>query len=74
MGIDNLEHGFGAMTDFVAGRQPDTCPFAQLATLLDNVDPKSAAVRDLIAYLVARNVAVTSTLVVSRTWRRDARD
>ena len=29
MGIDNLEHGFGAMTDFVAGRQPDTCPFAR---------------------------------------------
>jgi len=64
MGIDNLEHGFGAMTDFVASRQPDTCPFAQLATLLDNVDPESPAVGDLIAFLVARHVAITSTLVV----------
>jgi imidazolonepropionase-like amidohydrolase len=64
MGIDNLEHGFGAMTDFVPGKQPDVCPLAQLGTLLDNVDPDSAAVRDLIAYLVARRVAITSTLVV----------
>jgi imidazolonepropionase-like amidohydrolase len=64
MGIDNLEHGFGAMTDFVAGKQPDVCPLAALGTLLDNVDPDSAPIRDLIAYLVARRVAVTSTLVV----------
>ena len=28
MGIDNLEHGFAAMTDFVAGQQPDACPLA----------------------------------------------
>ena len=64
MGIDNLEHGFGAMTDFVAGKQPDICPVPQLGTLLDNVDPESPAVRDLIAFLVARGVAITSTLVV----------
>jgi imidazolonepropionase-like amidohydrolase len=64
MGIDNLEHGFGAMTDFVPDRQPDTCPFPRLGTLLDDVDPDSPAVRDLIAFLVARRVALTSTLVV----------
>ena len=64
MGIDNLEHGFGAMTDFVAGKQPDVCPLAQTASLLDNVDPDSPAVRDLIRLLVERQVALTSTLVV----------
>src|SRR4029077_19756589 len=26
LGIDNLEHGFLASTDFVADKQPDTCP------------------------------------------------
>ena len=64
MGIDNLEHGFGAMTDFVPGKQPDVCPLAQVAGLLDNVDPESPAVRNLIAFLIARHVALTSTLVV----------
>ena len=64
MGIDNLEHGFEAMTDFVEGKQPDVCPLAQTGNLLANVDPDSARVRDLIALLVARHVALTSTLVV----------
>src|SRR4029077_1335749 len=26
LGIDNLEHGFLASTDFVADKQPDVCP------------------------------------------------
>lgn len=64
LGIDNLEHGFGAMTDFMPGRRPDTCPLDRLGTLLDNIDPDSAEVRDLFAHLIARNVAITSTLVV----------
>jgi imidazolonepropionase-like amidohydrolase len=64
MGIDNLEHGFGAMTDFVAGRQPDVCPLDQTNNLLGSVDPDSAEVRDLIRLLVERRVALTSTLVV----------
>jgi enamidase len=64
MGIDNLEHGFAAMTDFVEGKQPDVCPLAQTGDLLGNVDPDSRRVRELIAWLVARHVALTSTLVV----------
>src|SRR5205085_4624429 len=64
MGIDNLEHGFAAMTDFVPGKQPDVCPLQATGDLLANVDPDSPQVRDLIALLVARHVALTSTLVV----------
>lgn len=64
LGIDNLEHGFAAMTDFVEGKQPDVCPLAQTQNLLANVDPDSPRVRELIAYLVARRVAITSTLTV----------
>ena len=26
LGIDNLEHGFAASTDFVADKKPDACP------------------------------------------------
>jgi enamidase len=64
MGIDNLEHGFAVMTDFVPGKQEDVCPLQQTGDLLGNVDPASPQVRDLIALLVARHVALTSTLVV----------
>ena len=64
LGIDNLEHGFAAMTDFVPGKQPDVCPLAQTGNLLGNVDPDSATMRDLIRLLVDRRVAITSTLVV----------
>jgi enamidase len=52
------------MTDFVPGKQPDVCPLAQTGNLLGNVDPDSAAMRDLIRLLVDRRVAITSTLVV----------
>lgn len=64
MGIDNLEHGFAAMTDFVPNKQPDVCPLQATGDLLANVDPASPQVRDLIALLVQRHVALTSTLVV----------
>jgi hypothetical protein len=64
MGIDNLEHGFAAATDFVAGKQPDVCPVQQADSLLDTVDPDGPAARDLIRFLVEHHVALTSTLVV----------
>jgi imidazolonepropionase-like amidohydrolase len=68
LGIDNLEHGFFVSTDFVADKKPDACPgqntgLATLATLT----PDSARVRDLIADLVRRHVAITSTLTVFET-------
>jgi imidazolonepropionase-like amidohydrolase len=62
LGIDNLEHGFGAMTDFIPNRRPDVCD--PQAEGLANVDPDAPAVRALLRHLVARNVAVTSTLTV----------
>jgi imidazolonepropionase-like amidohydrolase len=64
-GIDNLEHGIHVATDFAADKQPDLCPDtakaedAMLATPMD-----SPAMRRLIATLVERKVAITSTLAV----------
>lgn len=62
MGIDNLEHGLGVMSDFIPGKQEDTCAFDKLGDL-SNVDPDSAEVKSLIRLLIDRKVALTSTLV-----------
>jgi imidazolonepropionase-like amidohydrolase len=69
LGIDNLEHGFFATTDFVTDKKPDECP-SQAAgrTSFAAVDPNGDAVRSLIAELVRRRVALTSTLTVFETF------
>ena len=65
LGIDNLEHGFFAATDFVADKKPDVCPGQGAGQAsVAAVDPKSEAVTSLIKELVQRHVAVTSTLTV----------
>jgi enamidase len=69
LGIDNLEHGFFVATDFVTGKKPDECPGQAVGqTAVAAVDPNSDAVRSLIAELVRRHVAVTSTLTVFETF------
>lgn len=68
LGIDNLEHGFFAATDFVQGKSPDECRQqgqAELAASLDTTKPEMKA---LIATLVRRNVALTSTLTIFETF------
>lgn len=69
LGIDDLEHGLFVDTEFNAGKQPDVCPdtkavVAHLATL--KVD--GPEIRALIRHLVAKRVAVTSTLPVFETF------
>ena len=68
LGIDNLEHGFLASTDFVADKQPDVCPGQgrgqqTIAALDENGEPFQA----LVKKLVDRRVALTSTLTVFET-------
>ncbi|HEV8150913.1 MAG TPA: hypothetical protein VGP61_12065, partial [Gemmatimonadales bacterium] len=67
-GIDDLEHGFLASTDFVKEKKPDECPGqgagqASVAAL----DPADPSFRALVSYLVAKHVALTSTLTVFET-------
>jgi imidazolonepropionase-like amidohydrolase len=69
IGIDNLEHGFLASTDFVSGKAPDTCPGQQagqraIAALDENGEPFKALVKKLID----RKVTLTSTLTVFETF------
>ena len=67
LGIDNLEHGLWVATDFVADKQPDTCPPADRAWgAMLSASP--ASVDRLIRTLVGRGVAVTSTLPVFETF------
>ena len=69
LGIDNLEHGFFASTDFVADKKPDECPGqGKGQAALAAVDPDGEAVRSLIAELVKHKVALTSTLTVFETF------
>jgi enamidase len=67
MGIDNLEHGFGVMTDFYKGKQLDVCPPLSQQALAD-LDVNSPEVKSLIDLLVKRHVTLTSTLTVFETF------
>jgi len=66
-GIDNLEHGFGVMTDFNNDKKPDECPAGSQQSLAD-LDVNGAGVKSLIDLLVKKHVALTSTLTVFETF------
>jgi imidazolonepropionase-like amidohydrolase len=64
IGIDNLEHGLLVDSEFVPNKQPDKCPGSAVATSLRQLDLNSDAAKETIRTLVAKNVAITSTLPV----------
>ena len=69
LGIDNLEHGFLAATDFVADKQPDVCPGQgrgqqSIIALDENGEP----FKSLVKKLIDARVALTSTLTVFETF------
>ena len=69
LGIDNLEHGFAAATDFLPGKRPDECPDQGLGQeSVIAADINGAPVKALIRKLVEQNVALTSTLTVFETF------
>lgn len=68
LGIDNLEHGFFAATDFVGDKEPDVCPGQGVGQrAVAAVDAGGAAFNTLVKTLVDRNVALTSTLTIFET-------
>jgi imidazolonepropionase-like amidohydrolase len=65
IGIDNLEHGLLADSEFVPDKQPDKCPAGSaVSASLRQLDLNSPAAQNTIRTLVAKNVALTSTLPV----------
>jgi len=69
-GIDDLEHGFFAMNDFVPNKAADRCSARGSAaqSTMAALDPASPEVQALFKYLIDRRVAVTSTLTVFETF------
>ena len=63
LGIDNVEHGLITDSDFVPGKELDVCPRDNMKRQVD-VDVDGDAVKRSMRELVARHVAVTSTLSV----------
>ncbi len=69
LGIDNLEHGFMAMSDLVPGRKDgDPSNAVNNYRSLEALDASSPAINDLIQLLVSKHVAVTSTLAIFETF------
>src|SRR5262249_47715944 len=62
IGIDNLEHGFRANTEMDPGKKPDTCSDSGGDYTQDHMAPDSPEAKRLFATLIARHVAITSTL------------
>src|SRR5215203_5023055 len=59
IGIDNLEHGLLADSEFVPNKQPDQCPpGAAVSNSLRSLDLNAAAAQETIRTLVAKNVAI----------------
>ena len=65
LGIDDLEHGFMASTDFVTDKQVDVCPGQRAGQeTIATLDENSLPFVSLVKKLVDKHVALTSTLTV----------
>jgi hypothetical protein len=64
LGIDDLEHGFFVSSDFEKNKKEDECNGVLQDASIRQLDEQSADMKDLMAYLIKKNVAITSTLPV----------
>ncbi len=64
LGIDDLEHGLMVDSEFTPGKKPGECTTEEDPVLMSKLDMNSGPVHEMILDLVARHVAVTSTLPV----------
>lgn len=70
IGIDNLEHGFYASTDFDHDKKDEEFDYPASQKALQALPVNSPEMTDLINYLVKRKVAITSTLPVFEPYTR----
>src|SRR5262245_5719262 len=65
IGIDDLEHGLFVDSEFVPNKEPDQCPASSaVSASLRQFDLNGEAAKETIRTLVAKKVAITSTLPV----------
>lgn len=69
-GIDDLEHGFFSMNDFVPNKPADKCigRGGAATSTMAALDPNSSEVQALFRHLIEKKVAVTSTLTIFETF------
>ncbi|MBK8247902.1 MAG: amidohydrolase family protein [Gemmatimonadetes bacterium] len=67
LGIDNLEHGLFANTEFFRNKQPDVCPTAGDSAVFAQAGVENPDVQRTIQEMLARKVSLTSTLAVYET-------
>ncbi len=63
MGIDNLEHGLFANSDYYAEKEPDRCP-PDFRAGYGDLDTQSAEVQTTFREMIENGVSLTSTLAV----------
>jgi imidazolonepropionase-like amidohydrolase len=63
LGIDNLEHGLFANSEYHPGKKPDECP-ADFRSGYPDLDVRSPEVQATFRDMIEHDVAMTSTLVV----------
>jgi imidazolonepropionase-like amidohydrolase len=64
IGIDDLEHGLFPDSEFVPDKKPDVCPGNAVNQSLMTLDINGPQVQETIRTLIAKKVALTSTLPV----------
>ncbi|WP_139921360.1 amidohydrolase [Hymenobacter sp. DG01] len=64
IGIDNLEHGFMASSDFVPNKAPDVADYPAGRRSLLQLPVNSPEMKELMSFLISKKVALTSTLPV----------
>jgi imidazolonepropionase-like amidohydrolase len=64
LGIDSLEHGFGASTDFVADKKESECPADGGNRSIADLDIQSDRVKQLLQRMISKKVVLDSTLAV----------
>ena len=64
MGIDALEHGMLTNSEWYSGKVPDACPQVSDSVIYGNLDINGPEVQRTIREMVAKKVALTSTLDV----------
>lgn len=63
LGIDNLEHGLFANSEYTPGKEPDECP-SGFRNHFPNIDVNSPEVQATFRDMIDNGVGMTSTLVV----------
>lgn len=63
MGIDQLEHGFFASTDFVTDKKENQCP-SNADESFAKLNVESDSVKSLLKFLINKKTIITSTLAV----------